>query len=177
MIKPMKLKNKKGISDSIFVIVSLFVVAVTLIISVFVGTQIKDLFVSFAQSHGYNESANAVNSTITSATNAADWIFLVAVILAFLGLIITSFLFYSHPAFIAIWILLAGGAIVLSVIMANIYGDIATNPQLSATASQLPITNFIFSHFPLFTLIIIAISIIVIYIKSQPGFGGAQQQV
>jgi len=171
-LKPL-VKDKKGISDIIFVIVSLFSVAIVLIISGLVGTQLKNTLVPFATSHGYNESAVAMNSTINSATASADWIFLVAIVLAFLGLIITSFLFYSHPAFMVVWIILASAAIVLSVIMANAYGDITSSPQVTVVMSQFPITDYIFHHFALFTLIAIAISIIVIYIKSQYGGGGA----
>lgn len=156
-------KNKKGIFDAVLIIVLIFCTALVIFFSVFLANKLQEeLSPQFN-----NKSSEAFNQTVNQAVNWSDWLVLVMVFLGFLGIIITSFLFYSHPAFMVLWIFLAIGLLVLSVILANIYDEITTSSELIENNAYFSKTNYIFSHFPLFTLVIIGISIIIIYIKSQ----------
>lgn len=171
----MELKNKKGIVEVITTIVLLFIVAVGFIAVIFTGLKINEsLGPKLAELQGSNESFIPMNETITKTINAADYLFLALVVLLFISIIITSFLFFSHPVFLVVYIILSIGALIVSVPISNAYEKVSQIGVFNESVSHLPIVDYILLHLPLFTLGIIIISLIVIYAKSQSGsaFGG-----
>jgi hypothetical protein len=161
--------NNKAVSDVGFVIVSLFSVAIIfLCIMLFANTLTTKVAPILANQS--NISSTALTTTISHAEAVTDWAFLLVFIFGLLGIIITSFLFYSHPAFMVLWIILMAVFVVLSVFMANAYYDVSRESVFAPALAKLPITDFIMTKLPLITLVLGIVSIIIIYSKSQRGW-------
>jgi len=160
-------KNKKGITDVLFVMAMLFGLAIAVLFSLLIAGQLNNAFTPIVTNMSNSTYGDLVNSTITQATDFGDWIFMVGLMLGILGIIITSFLFFSHPAFMAIYIILALGAIAASAVLANAYDSIASNAVFNSTITQLPMTSYIMQHFALIIWLVIIVSIVIIYVKSQ----------
>ncbi len=159
-----KTKNKKGIVDVAITLLMIFILVINLLVSVYLAINMKKISYSFIDNQNVNET---FNKTIDLSINTADWLFLIVFALSIIGIILTSFLFYSHPAFMVIWILLALGLIIGSVFISNIYNEISSQQIFNETITYFPTMNYIMDKLPLFTLGIVIISMIIIYAKSQ----------
>jgi len=158
----------------IIIVVMLLCVAITLIISLYVGIEIKTKLIPVITGmEGGTESTGVLNQMMNIATNSADWLFFVAFIVGILGIIITSFMFYVHPVFAVLFILLSIGLTICSVIISNIYSELVSSPILVSTVSNFPMTNWIMGHLPLLVLMVTAIGIVVIYVKPQLNNSGS----
>ena len=165
------MKNKKGVVEVITTIVILLVVALGFVAVVFVGLQINDsLGDKFQELDPTNTSYAPMGDMIEKTVVSADYIFLALFAFLFIAIIITSFLFFSHPVFVVIYIILAVGSLIVSVPLANSYEKVTDLNAFAEATSRLPITDWILLHLPLVTLGIIIISIIVIYAKSQSNY-------
>lgn len=162
----MKIKYKKSISDVIILIVMLLCVAITIIVSLYVGIEIKTKLIPVISSMGGGtEATTALNQMIAIATNSADWLVFICFIIGILGIIVTSFLFYVHPVFSVLYILLILGVNIVSVLISNLYSEFISSPIFSSVVGLFPVTNWIMRFLPILTLAISALSIIVIYAK------------
>lgn len=167
-----KLTNKKGISDVVFVVAILFVIALSFLVILFISTTLRDNMVP-AITIMDNTSGAMLNQTISAVPQTIDTAFLIILVGLIIGVLISSFLFYSHPIFMILYIILSVGALLISVIFSNVYETVSTTSGLNSTIASMPIANYVMLHLPLFVLGIIALSIIIIYAKSQ--MGGANQ--
>jgi hypothetical protein len=166
------IKHKKAVTDIIILVVMLLCVAVTLIISLFVGLEIKNKLIPVVQNmSGGGESVTALNQMMGIATNSADWLFFMVFIIGIIGIIISSFLFYVHPVFVVLFIILSIGINIVAVIVSNIYSAFMSTPALASMVTYVPMTNWIMYNLPLLTLMITAIGIVVIYVKPQLNSG------
>lgn len=175
-----KLKNKKGIVEIITVIVILLVVAIGFVAVVFVGLKVNDTLgpkiSELSAESGDNISYNAMNSTITKTVDSANYLFLALFVLLVMSLVITSFLFFSHPIFLVAYIILAVGALIVSAPISNVYEKVSQIGVFNESVAKLTIPSYIMLHLPVFVLGLIVITIIIIYAKSQSGgtiFGGS----
>jgi uncharacterized membrane protein len=75
-------------------------------------------------------------------------------------------MFYTHPAFVVVYILFGLGLIIGSVFLSNAFQSYIESEGINETATYLPKMTFIMGNLPLIVLIVVVISIVVIY-KSQ----------
>lgn len=166
----MKKTNKKASADIIIMSLIFFVLVISIIIGVYVSNVLKDKLVENPVISNDTRATNAVVEGVGTVVKMADWICFVIFFAIILGIIITSFMFYSHPIFIAIYFILMIGGILAGVFMANIYEGIVLNTQLSSTATEIfPKTHYIISHYPFILLFVFIISVIIIYAKNPYG--------
>jgi hypothetical protein len=158
--------NKKGLADVIIVMLIFFTIAISMLVMVMISNSLRSGMTPQLSALD-NRSGTAFDNTLKVIPDMADTIFMIVLIGLIIGILITSFLFWSHPVFMILWIILSLGAMVLSVILGNIYETIATNPIFNTTITSIPMTQQVMTHFPLLMLGIIVISMIVIYAKSQ----------
>jgi hypothetical protein len=165
-MRKLQLKNKKGMNDVLFIIVTLMLLAMSLFIIVYIGGIFNDKLAPVFND-AYNGSGTVMTTTINNAIEISDWGFLIAFILASLGLILSAFLIYTHPAFLVVFMLMTVVFIVASAYISNVYYEFSRTPEFATALSELPITDYILQHLPLITLILCILSIVVIYSKSQ----------
>lgn len=167
-----KISNKKGITDVFFIVAILFAIAISFLIAMFIATNLRTSMTDTITTMD-NTSGVMFNQTISVVPQVTDTAFLIILIGLIIGILIASFLFYSHPIFMVIYIIMSIGALLVAVIFSNVYETVSTTSGLNSSIAYLPITNYVMLHLPLFVLGIIALSIIIIYAKSQ--MGGANQ--
>lgn len=162
-----KLKNKRGISDVLLVMVVVFTMAISLLIIVFIAGTLDDALTTGFDNPVNNISAETFHEGIGKVTSSADTIFLMVFIVFIIGLIITSFWFFSHPIFMVLYFILGLGGLVVSVPLSNAYQELADTPVLATAVGHLPMMDFIMNNLPLIVGVLIVLSIIIIYSKSR----------
>ena len=158
-------KDKKGIADIIIFMIILFTISISMLVMVLISNSLRSGMTPKLTALD-NRSGAAFDTTLKVIPDMADTIFMIVLVLFIIGLLITSFLFWSHPVFMVLWMILSLGALLVSVILGNVYETISTNPVFNQSIISVPITQTVMLHFPLFILGVIILSIIVIYGKS-----------
>lgn len=165
-MRKLKLGNKKGIADTIVILVTLFSLAITIIVAIYLSSELKTrLTPVLNEQDPSNVSTTALNNTLDAGMKYYDIIFVSMFVISVLGMVITSFLFYAHPVFVVIYIILSIGSIISSVFVSNIFETISSNSVFVSSLSSIPMTVWIVQNLPLLTAVLVMISIIVIYAK------------
>lgn len=159
------LKEKRG---SIFDVIFATVMLTVAVVAAFIGTKVwseinkTDLF-------NTTEESRQVGVTFTERVIPLFdyWIFM-GWVGAFAGVSILAFLSRFRPLFLPFSILLALLAVYLSIVIANVYEEIKTDPQLAAELEgQYPLSDSIFMRLPLVTTIFCTLVIITMYALSR----------
>jgi len=170
------LKDKRGSEDVFLVVIFLFIAAVFLLFAFYLNSQItataSPVFESLVS--GSSAPMTAVSSIFTGTIN---YVFLALFFGLLVSLLITSFMTPTHPVFFILSIILFIGLIVVSVILSNSYETIANLPQFATADSVLSIPHFIMGHLPMISLAVGILAAIIIYSRSNMGFGGGTAQV
>lgn len=112
-----------------------------------------------------NKTKEDVDSLYNRNDNFLDGIMLLLFILLWAMVILSSFLIDSHPAFFIFTIILVGILLFIGAILANTWEEIASTSEFGATATDLPITNFILSNLGIHALVIGFIVSIILFAK------------
>jgi len=163
--KMRKRRNKGTIEDIAFFLVLILMIGVTILAALFIANEIKKSFIPKLAEEDVkaSEKAAEVNEKIFVF---ADWIFVVVFFGIILLFILSSFLFYTHPAFIVVWIILAIIFVIGAVFTSNIFNTLIEG-KFNQFIDYIPKTLFIMNHLPLIILCVVIVGIIVIYSKSQ----------
>jgi hypothetical protein len=153
--------------DALIVVI---VLVVTAVIILFAYKILSDVNTSVqADSSFTNESKQSLADTTASFASTWDAIWLMAVVLFWVMLIVTSFFIDTNPIFFIISILLLLVTFVVSMVLANAYSDIAADPELSGFAVQFPIMSWMMNHL-LVVVVVMALSAgLALYSKSRGG--------
>lgn len=173
----LKYARKNGISDVLLVIVVVFSMALFLLLMVYISNALDNSITPMMDSAVDNTSAEVFHEGINKITNTADYIFLMVFIVFVIGLIITSFWFFSHPIFLVLYLILGIGGLVVSVPLSNAYQEVADKGMFSTAVSHLPILDYIMNNLPLIVGVLIVLSIIIIYSKSRTGASSVGGQI
>lgn len=166
------MKNKRGITDIILAIVMFFIVAVVIVFGIYLSNQlIAGMTPELNSLDSTNRSSALLTQSLGTSTMVGDSVFMMVFFCLVLGIIITSFMVYTHPIFIVIWIILSLVSLVLATILSNAYEAI-TAGVLATSSALTPMLNWIMLNLPLVVLGIIIISIIVVYVKSRSPMQG-----
>jgi len=162
------MKNKRGsLIDILYMIIGLFMLALTIILVFFALTKINDKI----QETGTftNESEQIIQNFEDRYINIFDIGFLVIMIALFISVIVTAFYIDVHPIFFGISVLLLISFLVISAILSNTFFDIVGNDLLSTEASQFIVIPFIMNHFVALIVIMSFIVLGVMYAKTRMG--------
>lgn len=161
-----KLNKKSQLFQIGFLIVILFSIALTMIVSVYIMNKF------FA---AVNEGGLATNETNDAIANFAvipktfDYSYIFIVIMLTAVLLITSFMIPSHPVFMLVNVIGIFFMVVLSMAISNVYGEIITNAELESTAESFTMTNFAMNYLPYICIIAVVLSTIIMYAKGRAG--------
>ena len=129
-------KNKNAsIQDLFLLMIFMIGFGIFIIILAYVIPQITDGM----RNSEMNDSAAiraAFLETDKIATTNLDSIYLAVFAGLLMSILISSFMIDSHPIFIPIYILLLGFAVVVGVILDNVYEEFTTNAQLNQTVAD-----------------------------------------
>ena len=163
------IKNKKAQTDIIFLVMMLFVLALTLIIGIKVfGDILTPLAKDFPNVAATALARDEVNQMFL------NWDVMFIVIFGFgvLAAVITAFFIDTHPVFMIVTIILMILFTVFGAYLNNVYEEFRTSSDIRTEANQFPLITFFFDHLPKFMVIAIALVSIVTYSRLRQGGGG-----
>jgi hypothetical protein len=161
--------NKRGdFTGLIYLVVSIFAFAIFLLILGYIAPQISNKMIEQIGTTAQINNSLSTTSNIAEHTLSTLWMILFGGLV--LGLFVTSYFIPTHPVFVPIFGLLLIVAIMIAVPLSNSYEALATNPTLSATATQQGLIGFLMTNLPLTTLILGLIVLVITFAK--PGEGG-----
>jgi len=160
-------KNKKGDFQSVVILIMvIFVVAIAAIIFSKVFLMITSELKT--QPEFSNTTIDTIELVEDRTIPLLDFLIFFSLIALMIGLIISSIYIDVHPALIVIFIIALIIAIFLGGQIANIYSEITTNSELSATSEQFNFSNAILGqHFPIIIAVVGMIIIVILYGKSR----------
>ena len=158
--------NKKAQVWAILsIIVFLLVLAIILLITGYVGTELTEK-IGGSSINSTTEAAHALDMANTGI-NLLDTFFFIVFFAFIVGIIVTSFYQDVHPVFLIMFIIFLIIAIIVSIPVSNAYDKIYNTGTLNVTAAKFDMTYNIMSNLPLFTLVIGIIGIVVLYSKTR----------
>ena len=160
------MNNRGDMSSLVIMIAIVFALALALIIfsKVFlaVTSELKDTGV-FS-----NRSITSIETVEDNTIPLLDFFIFFSLVSLMIGLIISSIYIDTHPAMTVIFFIALIIAVFISGQLANIYGELAGNAELSSTADQFTYTSLILGeHFPMIVLVLGIIIVIVLFGKSR----------
>lgn len=161
--------NKRGeIFDIILFIVLAFVTVMVLGMFLYgFNTMSSHLTGITSQLPGNKTIGSVAQDTIGNVNNGLDTLKIVAFAIIFgmiLTIILGNFLIDVHPAFFVAYLMIAVGAVIVSVPVANTYEELTTSATFGATLSGFTATNYIILNLPVWVTIIGFIGAIFMFI-------------
>ena len=153
-----------SVRDIIVIAIVLFAVGISITFAVVIGHRVNANLLTIP---AMNNSAEAV-SVIThadAAINMTDYIYLAFFLGFFIAIIIFGWLVGGIPILAPIYFFSVVLFTFVSIILQQVWGDIATHPEVIAGTINLPITNFILTHLGLFMAVFGLIGIAVMFAK------------
>ena len=170
-IIPEKRMNRKGdIPSILYAIIAIFVVGILLLFLNHVTPQIYDSLDDYlATSDNYNTSEirkPLADINAIEHSSIWDYVFL-AVVFGYFGAL--AFAGYStriSPLFFWFYGIAAIVGLILAVMLANAWQEIAANPEFAETITRFPIANTLLgSYYPIFVTVMIVIVMILLFGK------------
>lgn len=171
-------KKKRGsMSDVIFIMISLFVLALFLLFVLFMTNQVFSGMTPAFENITAGSSAPLTTMT-TIFSNSFNYLYLAFFFGLLIGLVVTAYLTPTHTVFFPIAVILLIALVMTSAIISNIYNSIATTSTLASTASTLNIVGWFMGNLPIIITVIGVIAMIVLFSKSgifgTGGFAGTR---
>lgn len=112
------------------------------------------------------ESKAAMQSMTAQYPRYMDNAFLTILILFWVILLVSSFLIDSHPVFFIIMAVLMIFVFIVVMVVANTYGEIASDDAFIAFAADFPIMSWVFSHLLMVIIFVGFTTLIALYAKN-----------
>lgn len=170
-MKSLVCSKKSDLPDMLIFIILIFILAVGLFILAFVTPQIAQ-GLNTAGLNETSEGANAINDLANLGTVTIQRGFLFLFFGLSISTIITSFFTRTHPIFIFLYILFLGLTVFIGTFLGNAYEQVTSSPVLAETLASQGLITVVMQNIVLFTLIIGAISMMVVFAKFSSVFQG-----
>lgn len=163
------MKGKKGLVDMISGIVSLFIFAIVLLITLHVIVSIEEPL----NNSGFN---NSVSTEVIAEGKQSFSRFDAMYPFIFIGLtiagIITGFLTRMYPMFLFVTIFLMVILIIISAVFSNVYGEMSNSTALINTTAELTLVPLMMGRFPFYiAIMLVAVSIGMYFLSAREGLG------
>ena len=160
------MRNKKGtIQDLVFALIVILVLG----LGILFAFKLSDEFNTRVQAGSLGdvpvpqEAQDAMNKVHNLYPTLVDNMFLFMTVAMAIAAFILAALVRVHPIFLVFYLFVLAVLIFLAAIFSNIYQTVATNPEFTALAQQLELTNAVMAVLPFFVGIFGSILAIVMY--------------
>lgn len=159
-------RNKKGsISDGAVIAIMLFGLALTIIVSYVIISDVND---AVQASDTFDATAKNVSSGLkTGFLEMADGFILVALIALGIGVFVSASLLNTHPFFFIAGVVVMGIVVTIGAVLSNAYEEFASDPAISSYANDFTILPFIFQNYPFIMVGLGALLIIGLFAKNR----------
>lgn len=160
----MRLGKKGSLDDLVYIMGVILVFAISIIIIYKFVNAFSDGMDNLGDDiEGINDSRQAVNDIESIFPGTIDNTFLFLAIGLSIAAIIMAMMVRIHPIFFIFYFILLVIVIFMAGVFSNIYGEVATNPQLSDVANNLIFTTHIMRFLPIFVGVVGFVLAIVMY--------------
>lgn len=160
--------DRRGIFDILFFMITIFTLAVFIIVVYYIGTSINDKLRDDAT---FNQSDNVIaaldqSDNILSGLNN---VFLLVFVGLLMGVLISAALIDVSKIFIPIYILLLTLALWIGSILNYVYEKIKDSTDLSSSSATQTFANTIIDHYVITILIVGVLAMILYFGKTSSG--------
>ncbi len=160
-----RFNTKKGdLPDMLIFLITIFIFAIGLLIMAFVIPAISN-GLNTAGLNSTSEARGAIDEIAELGNEGMQKGFLFLFTGFIMALMLSSFLVRTHPVFIFLYILFLGITVFLGTFMGNAFEQVATSPALAATTVDQGLITIIMQNIVVITLIVGAMSMIIIFAK------------
>jgi len=173
------IQNKKGgIMDLFLAIIFSFILAICLVLFMYAQNTVEDELLEIApklqESFSNNTNVTQIIVETVGATSTAytsfKWISVLLIFGFFLGVIISSFVVRTHPAWFIGYVFIVIVSVIFSVYVSNVYEELMSDPTLAQTfLTGFFAQNWIFLHLPIWVTVIGFLAGILMYINLNTG--------
>lgn len=158
-----------GRGQAVFDILIFLIVITVLAVSFVIGYKVYgDMNAEIQADTTMSNESKAFSANInTEYPNFMDTAFLLALVLFWVLLLVSSFMIDSHPVFFIVTIILLFFVFMIGMVMANTYQDIMSDSDLSATANQFPTITWVYSNLLIILIAIGFSTALVLYAKNK----------
>lgn len=172
------LTGKKGqLENIVVVLVVVFFLAVSLIITIFVNEQ----FTKVVQNTALNDTTVApdiISSMTLISTTVVDRMFLFIFGAMALAMILSAFFARNHPVWFFIYWIVTAICVVVAAPLANLYQRLIETDSFSASlASQQGVINYVMQHFIAIIIVLAVICTIIALSKPEDVYSGGTQDI
>lgn len=171
MLRPL---GKKGdLTDGLYIIIFLFILAIGLIVGLIVNDKLKTAIETTALNDTV-AAGNIIEAFDNVNTNTVQRGFVLVFGLLMVAVILSSFLIRVHPVFIFLYIIFLIIDLFVAVYIGNAYNTFRTNTEIAKIAANQTMINFILEHIVEISLAVGVLSIMIVFAKifSQRGSRG-----
>lgn len=162
-------------TDVLFIGVTIFTLAVGLLIIAFVGNTMSSAVGNSAAFNSSPDAKSAMQTGIHKVTDKTDYIVFSVFIGMVFALIISSWYIAGNPIFFFIYFIVIILGVVFGAILSNVWEVLSTKPTFSALLPLLPKTNHILTYLPFYIAAIGCLGIIIMFAKPGPSGAGEGQ--
>jgi len=165
-------KSKKSRKAQVQNVIGLFVIIITLAITIIFGRYFLGNFYDALDEGGVTTvTSNQSRDTFLANYAVFDYALTILCFVLIGGMMITSFMIPTHPIFIVVNVFGIFVLLFLGMIMTNIYGEFVAGNEtaltIGATADQFSLTNFLMNNIAFIGAIAIALTSVITYARSQ----------
>lgn len=153
-----------SVRDIIIIAVLLFAIGISIFFSVKVGHSVNAQILNISIINDSAEAKSVINHA-DIALDMSDYIYLACFIGFFIAIIVTGYIVGGMPIMAPIYFFLVVLFTFVSVLLQNVWTDIANSDSLITIQSNLPITYFILTHLGYFMAIFGIVGIIMLFAK------------
>jgi len=150
---------RKGVGDSIPIMIAIFIFAVTAIIVYLMLGKVNDVAIA--------TNSSVINQTIIENGMNSFRVFDTMMPFLFIGLVIASiillFLIPTHPIFLVVSILFWVITVIVAAQFSNVFEQFSNQSAIISSADKFPQTVYIFQNMPLIIAIIGAVMLIAMF--------------
>lgn len=169
------LKRKSGIFvssrrgnlglDSIFIVIGIFVLA---IVSIFSYQLYKEFNDGVQADTGISTEAKELSADVeTKYPKVFDQMFALVVVMLWIALIVTTYLIDTNPVFFVIVFIMLVVVFVVGMELSNYYEEFSESDDLSTSAAEFPLTNWIMNHLLYIIIAMVITGAIALYAKQE----------
>ncbi len=171
------LKYKSGdLPDMLIFLITIFIFAIGLLIFAFVIPSITS-GLGVAGLNESDEGKNAIDELTELGVNGLQKGFLFLFVGFIIGLMISSFLVRTHPIFMFLYIIFLGLTVFLGTFIGNAFEQVASSDALAATLASQGLISIVMQNIVVITLIVGALSMIIIFAKFSGIKGGGGTRI
>jgi hypothetical protein len=158
-------KRKGDPTDIPLFLIIIFFVAISVVVALYVNGIIQNDVIgntALNTSSAYSSINESFNNINVYATQRAFVLFFGLLVV---GILVSSFLIRVHSAFIFIYIITLGTAILVSVYLANTYALVVSNPEFASFAANYATITWMMQHIVKILIGVGALSMVIIFGK------------